>query len=133
MSYVKPCYIVYFFPTGAGNVHQTPTPPHKLTPLTHPQVGLDDGAVLLTGGRRPPACPKGYFIEPTVFTQVQPHMRIWKEEIFGPVLSGVCGGGGACRGGTAGTWLAGVALSVCEQVAAVMYLRAGCSPDVVMA
>jgi acyl-CoA reductase-like NAD-dependent aldehyde dehydrogenase len=52
------------------------------------QVGLDDGATLLTGGRRPPSCPTGYFLEPTVFINVRPHMRVWKEEIFGPVLSG---------------------------------------------
>lgn len=52
------------------------------------QVGHDDGATLLTGGKRPPSCPHGYFIEPTVFVNVKPHMRIWKEEIFGPVLSG---------------------------------------------
>lgn len=51
------------------------------------QIGLDDGATLLTGGKRPPSCPQGYFIEPTVFISVKPHMRIWKEEIFGPVLS----------------------------------------------
>lgn len=59
--------------------------------LLHPipvQVGLSDGATLLTGGRRPPNCPEGYFIEPTVFINVKPHMRIWKEEVFGPVLSG---------------------------------------------
>jgi acyl-CoA reductase-like NAD-dependent aldehyde dehydrogenase len=52
------------------------------------QVGLDDGATLLTGGRRPPGVTKGYFIEPTVFINVKPHMRLWKEEVFGPVLSG---------------------------------------------
>lgn len=52
------------------------------------QVGCDDGAVLLTGGRRPHSCPHGYFLQPTVFIKVTPNMRIWKEEIFGPVLSG---------------------------------------------
>lgn len=51
------------------------------------QAGIDDGAMLLTGGRRPAVCPRGFFVEPTVFTGVRPHMRIWKEEIFGPVLS----------------------------------------------
>lgn len=52
------------------------------------QAGIDDGAVLLTGGRRPPSCPSGYFLEPTVFIKVDPaRARIWKEEIFGPVLS----------------------------------------------
>lgn len=58
------------------------------------QAGIDDGAVLLTGGRRPPSCPKGYFLEPTVFIKVSPGMRIWKEEIFGPILSGDWGVGG---------------------------------------
>ena len=48
-----------------------------------------EGARLLTGGGRPsdPALAKGYFIEPTVFADVQPTMRIAREEIFGPVLS----------------------------------------------
>uniref|UniRef100_A0A383V7C2 Aldehyde dehydrogenase domain-containing protein n=1 Tax=Tetradesmus obliquus TaxID=3088 RepID=A0A383V7C2_TETOB len=51
------------------------------------QIGLDEGATLLTGGRRPPRTPRGHFLEPTVFINVAPHMRLWKEEIFGPVLS----------------------------------------------
>src|SRR6478752_6496190 len=48
-----------------------------------------EGARLLTGGGRPsdPALVKGFFIEPTVFADVQPNMRIAREEIFGPVLS----------------------------------------------
>ena len=48
-----------------------------------------EGARLLTGGGRPsdPALAKGFFIEPTVFADVQPNMRIAREEIFGPVLS----------------------------------------------
>jgi betaine-aldehyde dehydrogenase len=48
-----------------------------------------EGARLLYGGGRPsdPALAKGFFIEPTVFADVQPTMRIAREEIFGPVLS----------------------------------------------
>lgn len=48
-----------------------------------------EGARLLTGGGKPsdPALAKGLFIEPTVFADVQPHMRIAREEIFWPVLS----------------------------------------------
>jgi betaine-aldehyde dehydrogenase len=48
-----------------------------------------DGARLVTGGGRPtdPALAKGLFIEPTVFADVIPSMRIFKEEIFGPVVS----------------------------------------------
>jgi betaine-aldehyde dehydrogenase len=49
----------------------------------------NEGARLLCGGGRPsdPALAKGMFIEPTVFADVQPTMRIAREEIFGPVLS----------------------------------------------
>src|SRR5215469_9548740 len=48
-----------------------------------------EGARLLTGGGRPsdPVLAKGLFIEPTVFADVRPTMRIAREEIFGPVLS----------------------------------------------
>jgi betaine-aldehyde dehydrogenase len=48
-----------------------------------------EGARLLHGGGRPsdPALAKGLFIEPTIFADVQPTMRIAREEIFGPVLS----------------------------------------------
>jgi betaine-aldehyde dehydrogenase len=48
-----------------------------------------EGARLLTGGKRPedPALSRGFFIEPTVFADVTPDMRIAREEIFGPVLS----------------------------------------------
>jgi betaine-aldehyde dehydrogenase len=48
-----------------------------------------EGARLVTGGKRPndPALAKGLYIEPTVFADVKPSMRIFKEEIFGPVVS----------------------------------------------
>jgi betaine-aldehyde dehydrogenase len=47
-----------------------------------------EGARLLTGGSRPsdPALAKGFFVEPTVFADVTPDMRIAREEIFGPVV-----------------------------------------------
>ena len=51
------------------------------------QKGLDEGARLVTGGRRPPGFDKGFFIEPTVFEDVRNDMTIAREEIFGPVLS----------------------------------------------
>ena len=41
----------------------------------------------MTGGKRPPHLPKGYFIEPTVFINVKPEHRLWREEVFGPVLA----------------------------------------------
>lgn len=46
--------------------------------------GKSEGAKLCTGGER--AGDKGYFIQPTVFADVQDNMRIAKEEIFGPVM-----------------------------------------------
>jgi betaine-aldehyde dehydrogenase len=51
------------------------------------QKGKDQGATVLTGGGRNPKFAKGFYIQPTVFTDVTPDMTIWKEEIFGPVLS----------------------------------------------
>ncbi len=41
---------------------------------------------LLTGGRRPPHLDKGYFLEPTIYVDVPERSRLWREEIFGPVL-----------------------------------------------
>eukprot|EP01119_Soliformovum_irregulare_P012135 TRINITY_DN313_c0_g1_i1.p1 TRINITY_DN313_c0_g1~~TRINITY_DN313_c0_g1_i1.p1 ORF type:complete len:500 (+),score=167.86 TRINITY_DN313_c0_g1_i1:397-1896(+) len=55
--------------------------------LRYVELGKKEGAQVLTGGKRPPHCKKGYFVEPTVFVNVTPNMTIWKEEIFGPVLS----------------------------------------------
>ena len=51
--------------------------------------GHNEGARLVTGGKRPedPKLAKGFFVEPTVFADVKPSMRIAREEIFGPVLS----------------------------------------------
>jgi aldehyde dehydrogenase (NAD+) len=43
-------------------------------------------AKLLLGGKRPEHLPKGYFVEPTVFVDVDPEATIAQEEIFGPVL-----------------------------------------------
>jgi aldehyde dehydrogenase (NAD+) len=50
-------------------------------------VAHEEGATLLTGGDRPPEYDTGYFIEPTVFADVDPEMRIAQEEVFGPVLA----------------------------------------------
>ena len=49
--------------------------------------GLAEGATLATGGRRPQHLARGYFIEPTVFANVDNGTTIAREEIFGPVLS----------------------------------------------
>lgn len=52
------------------------------------QSALDEGARLVCGGvGRPDGLERGYFIKPTVFSDVKPTMTIAKEEIFGPVLA----------------------------------------------
>jgi betaine-aldehyde dehydrogenase len=52
------------------------------------KTGIEEGAKLETGGKRPPGelGQKGNFVEPTIFTNTTPGMRIVQEEIFGPVL-----------------------------------------------
>ena len=49
--------------------------------------GVDQGAVLVTGGGRPEHLDRGYYHEPTVFAQVDNSSVIAQEEIFGPVLT----------------------------------------------
>jgi aldehyde dehydrogenase (NAD+) len=50
--------------------------------------GLDEGAKLIVGGAEPPAgLERGYYVQPTVFSDVTPEMAIAREEIFGPVLA----------------------------------------------
>ncbi|CAN1317476.1 Aminoaldehyde dehydrogenase ALDH10A8, chloroplastic, partial [Linum perenne] len=45
-----------------------------------------EGATILTGGARPKHLKKGFFIEPTIISDVTISMQIWREEVFGPVL-----------------------------------------------
>ncbi|KAL1554877.1 Aldehyde dehydrogenase, cytosolic 1, variant 2 [Salvia divinorum] len=53
--------------------------------LSYIEIGKREGATLLTGGN--PVGNEGYYIEPTIFTDVTDEMTIAKEEIFGPVMS----------------------------------------------
>eukprot|EP01024_Parvocaulis_polyphysoides_P053256 TRINITY_DN5298_c3_g1_i1.p1 TRINITY_DN5298_c3_g1~~TRINITY_DN5298_c3_g1_i1.p1 ORF type:complete len:508 (-),score=98.03 TRINITY_DN5298_c3_g1_i1:397-1920(-) len=56
--------------------------------LNYIEMGVQEGAKLITGGKRPLGVNEnGYFIQPTVFVDVYPGMKIWQEEIFGPVIS----------------------------------------------
>jgi aldehyde dehydrogenase (NAD+) len=61
------------------------------TVLRYLEIGQQEGAKLVTGGGRltDGARAQGYFVAPTVFDHVTPKMRIFAEEIFGPVLA-VC-------------------------------------------
>ena len=50
--------------------------------------GVEEGARLVTGGAEPPeGSERGYYVRPTVFSDVRPDMTIAQEEIFGPVLA----------------------------------------------
>jgi aldehyde dehydrogenase (NAD+) len=52
------------------------------------KAGIEEGATLVAGGAgRPDGFPTGYFVRPTVFSDVRNDMTIAREEIFGPVLS----------------------------------------------
>ena len=63
-------------------------PEHKEQTANYIEIGQEEGAKLLRDGRED-ACmtEEGYFIGPTIFDNVTTEMRIWKEEIFAPVLS----------------------------------------------
>jgi aldehyde dehydrogenase (NAD+) len=54
--------------------------------LGYIETGKREGARLVTGGGVPKHLPKGYYVEPTVFADVDPNSTIAQEEIFGPVL-----------------------------------------------
>jgi len=57
------------------------------TDLEYIQVAKTEGARLVIGGNKPQHPVTGYFVEPTIFDDVSPSMRIFREEIFGPVLA----------------------------------------------
>ena len=51
------------------------------------ESGINEGATLISGGLgMPEGISRGYYVKPTIFANVSPDMKIWKEEIFGPVL-----------------------------------------------
>ena len=54
--------------------------------LGYIEKGKEEGARVVVGGGRPAHLDKGYFVEPTLFADVENSMTIAKEEIFGPVL-----------------------------------------------
>jgi betaine-aldehyde dehydrogenase len=56
------------------------------TVLRYIERGRSEGLKLLTGGRRATQFSRGWFVEPTIFTEVPTDSALWREEIFGPVL-----------------------------------------------
>jgi len=62
---------------------------HHAQVLSYIEKGIDEGATLLHGGHafNLDSAPRGYYIEPTIFTDCHDAMTIVREEIFGPVMS----------------------------------------------
>ncbi|WP_020408065.1 betaine-aldehyde dehydrogenase [Hahella ganghwensis] len=62
---------------------------HREKVMSYIELGRQEGATLVHGGNavRPAGYEKGYFVEPTVFSDCRDDMRIVDEEIFGPVMS----------------------------------------------
>ena len=63
------------------------TAAHRERVESYIQIGKASGAKLICGGQRPGALPNGYFIEPTIFDDVDPDSRLAQEEVFGPVVA----------------------------------------------
>jgi aldehyde dehydrogenase (NAD+) len=55
--------------------------------LEYIEKGKQEGATVVAGGGKPAHLPKGYYVEPTIFANVDNTMTVAQEEIFGPVLS----------------------------------------------
>lgn len=55
--------------------------------LSYIKEGVESGARLLAGGKAANEFEKGYFVEPTIFADVDVDAKIWREEIFGPVVA----------------------------------------------
>lgn len=54
--------------------------------LSYAEIGKQEGAKLELGGKPFLSDGKGFFVEPTIFTDVTPQMRIFQEEVFGPFV-----------------------------------------------
>ena len=60
-------------------------PEHHARVLDYVDIGVNEGARLAAGGSRPPGLATGNYLTATVFADVKPSMRVFQEEIFGPV------------------------------------------------
>jgi acyl-CoA reductase-like NAD-dependent aldehyde dehydrogenase len=73
----------------ATQVGPVTTPPQFKKVLDYIEIARAEGARVVLGGARgtAPECGQGWFVQPTIFTDVRNDMRIAQEEVFGPVLS----------------------------------------------
>lgn len=69
------------------NIGPVTTAPQYRKILDYIDIARNEGARCVLGGGPATDMPGGQFVEPTIFTEVEPSMRIAREEVFGPVLS----------------------------------------------
>jgi len=69
------------------NIGPVTTPPQYQKILDYIDIARREGARCILGGKPATDMPGGQFVEPTIFVDVKPDMRIAREEVFGPVLS----------------------------------------------
>ena len=79
--------VTYGDPTDPGNIMgPVISAVQRDRVMGYIERGVAEGARLVTGGKRPEHLPVGYYVEPTLFADVDNSMTIAREEIFGPVL-----------------------------------------------
>lgn len=71
----------------ATNVGALVSKEHYERVKSYIEIARNDGANILTGGKRPEGMEKGYFLEPTIITGLDRNSRCVREEIFGPVVT----------------------------------------------
>ncbi|CAM3919750.1 Carnitine dehydratase [Bordetella tumbae] len=69
------------------NIGPVTTPPQYKKILDYIDIAKREGARCVLGGQAASSMPGGQFVEPTIFVDVTPDMRVAREEIFGPVLA----------------------------------------------
>ena len=69
------------------NIGPVTTAPQFKKIVDYMDIAKAEGARCILGGKAAPDMPGGQFVEPTIFVDVRPEMRIAREEVFGPVLS----------------------------------------------
>jgi acyl-CoA reductase-like NAD-dependent aldehyde dehydrogenase len=115
----------------ATQVGPITTRPQFRKVLEYIEIAQGEGATCVLGGgpATRPECGEGWFVEPTIFTDVRPDMRIAQEEVFGPVLGiipfddeeeAVAIANGTLYGLAAGVWTQSIrrALTMAEQLEA---------------
>jgi aldehyde dehydrogenase (NAD+) len=114
---------------GDTQVGSITTRPQLAKVLEYIEIAKAEGARLVLGGQRATAaqCGEGWFVEPTIFTDVTPQMRIAQEEVFDPVLpiiafdeDALAIADGTIYGLAAGVWTGGIsrALSMSQRLEA---------------